>query len=242
MALPPLPVGRDGEFRFRRGVRPRRSRTRRGTCCCLGEASVGKSVLLDTAAEWALTTGASMLRAEGAQFETGVSFSLLSQLFHSVLGTIRSTRSSRGPMTRLSAVHAAALRKALGWSDGPTDGPLMLSNAAVALIREAAAERPVLMVLDDLNWADSASATVLGFVARRLSGLRAGANGSDSPRRRWHIDRAGLPILEIGPLDEAASATLLTSRFPALAPGVRRRLLAERGGTRWPSGTSAPAQ
>ncbi len=227
MALPPL-VGRDGEFELI-GAFIRDAAERGGALLLSGEAGVGKSVLLDTAAEWALTTGASVLRAEGAQFETGVSFSLLSQLFHSVLGTIGGT-GDRGPMTRLSAVHAAALRKALGWSDGPTDGPLMLSNAAVALIREAAAERPVLMVLDDLNWADSASATVLGFVARRLSGLRAGLIGAIRPDEDGFFDRAGLPILEIGPLDEAASATLLTSRFPALAPGVRRRLLAEARG------------
>jgi DNA-binding CsgD family transcriptional regulator len=227
MGLPPL-VGRDGELGLIAAF-VRDTAQRGGALLLSGEAGVGKSVLLDTAAEWALTAGASVWRAEGAQFETGVSFSLLSQLLLPFLGTIGGTR-DRGHMARLSPLHAAALRRALGWSDGPTDGPLMLSNAAVALIGEAAAERPVLMVLDDLHWADPASARVLALVARRLRGLRAGLIGAVRPDEDGFFDRAGLPVIEIGPLDATASSALLTSRFPALAPGVRRRLLADARG------------
>jgi DNA-binding CsgD family transcriptional regulator len=225
--MPPL-VGRDGELGLIEAF-VRDAAKRGGALLLSGDAGVGKSVLLDGAAARALRAGTTVLRAECAQFETGVSFSLLSQLLLPVLGATGET-ADRGAMTRLNPVHAAALRRVLGWSDGPADGPLVLSNAAVGLIREAAADRPVLIVLDDLHWADPASATVLGFVARRLSGLRAGLIGAMRPGDDSFFDRAGLPTLEIGPLDQAASATLLTSRFPELAPGVRRRLLAEARG------------
>jgi AAA ATPase domain len=224
----PALVGRDGELGLI-GAFVRDAVEHGGALFLSGDAGVGKSVLLDGAAARALRAGTIVLRAEGAQFETGVSFSLLSQLLLPVLGAAGET-GERGAMTRLSPVHATALRRALGWSDGPADGPLVLSNAVVALIREAAADRPMLIVLDDLHWADPASATVLGFVARRLTGLRVGLIGAMRPGDDSFFDRAGLPTLEIGPLDQAASATLLTARFPALAPGVRRRLLAEARG------------
>jgi DNA-binding CsgD family transcriptional regulator len=226
-SFPPL-VGRDDEL-GQIAAFVRDAAERGGALLLSGDAGVGKSVLLDAAASRALAAGTCVLRADGAQFETGVSFSFLSQLFLPALGALGGPE-DLGAMSRLSAVHASALRRALGWSDGTADGPLVLSNAAVALIREAAADRPVLMVLDDLHWADPASAAVLGFVARRLSGLRAGFIGAILPGDDGFFDRPGLPVLEIGPLDRAASETLLTSCFPALAPRVRRRLLAEAQG------------
>jgi DNA-binding CsgD family transcriptional regulator len=227
VSFPPL-VGRDDELGMIAAF-VRDAAERGGALLLSGDAGVGKSVLLDAAASRAFAAGTCVLRADGAQFETGVSFSFLSQVFLPVLGAIGGP-GDLGAMSRLSAVHATALRRALGWSDGTADGPLVLSSAAVALIREAAADRPVLMVLDDLHWADPASAAVLGFVARRLSGLRAGFIGAILPGDDGFFDRPGLRVLEIGPLDRAASETLLTSRFPALAPRVRRRLLTEAQG------------
>src|SRR5207244_5077433 len=40
----------------------------------------------------------------------------------------------------------------------------------------------------------------------------------------------GIPTHELGPLDAAAADELLRTRFPTLAPGVRKRLLAEAEG------------
>ena len=44
------------------------------------------------------------------------------------------------------------------------------------------------------------------------------------------FDRSGLPVYEVLPLSEAAAAELVVDRFPALAPRVRQRLLAEAQG------------
>ncbi len=44
------------------------------------------------------------------------------------------------------------------------------------------------------------------------------------------FDRAGLPSYDLEPLDEVAATSLLKQRFPALAPRVRERLVAEARG------------
>jgi hypothetical protein len=55
----------------------------------------------------------------------------------------------------------------------------MLISAAtltvtLTVLRHAAASGPVLVIVDDVPWLDRATAGVLGFVARRLAGSRAG--------------------------------------------------------------------
>ena len=71
---------------------------------------------------------------------------------------------------------------------------------------------------------------MLGFVARRLGqfpvGLLAAARtGEDSL-----LDKAGLPTLLVPPLTDTAAHTLLASRYPAMSPRVRQRLLSEAQG------------
>ncbi len=44
------------------------------------------------------------------------------------------------------------------------------------------------------------------------------------------FEHAGLPVLDVQPLDEEAAAQLVGTRFPALAPAVRRRLMSEAEG------------
>jgi predicted ATPase len=88
-----------------------------------------------------------------------VSFAGLNQILHPLFEGLR----------RLSAMHSRALSVALGLDDGPAPDRLVVSNAALALLRRAAATHPVLVIVDDLPWLDRASAVVLGFVARRLT-------------------------------------------------------------------------
>ncbi len=47
-----------------------------------------------------------------------------------------------------------------------------LFDAVLSLVSRAASRGPLLVVLEDLHWADMASAALLQFVARRLGGLR----------------------------------------------------------------------
>ena len=86
------------------------------------------------------------------------------------------------------------------------------------------------MIVDDLQWVDRASALVLGFVARRLHGTRVGFLAASRSGDESFFERGGLRTHDLGPLDVSASTALLADRYPALAPRVRQRLLAEAQG------------
>jgi hypothetical protein len=95
----------------------------------------------------------------------------------------------------------------------------------------------VLAVVDDLL--DRASAVVLGVVARRLAGSRVGFLAVSRSAEDAFFDRGGLPVHEVLPLSDAAAAELVGDWFPALAPQVSQRLLAEAQGNPCPPARSA---
>jgi DNA-binding CsgD family transcriptional regulator len=186
-----------------------------GALLLSGDPGVGKSAVLDAVAGAAAQSGAHVLRAAGAEFEADVRYSALNQILlplHSALD-------------RLSTSSREALSVALGFGAGPPPERLVVCNAALALLRSAADDSPLLLIVDDLPWVDRASAAVFGFLARRLSGgrircLAAARTGLDS-----FFDGSGLPAYELPALDADSAARLVDLRFPDLAHPVRRRLL-----------------
>lgn len=191
-----------------------------GTVLLSGEPGVGKTVLLDTAAESATASGVRVLRAAGVEFEADISFSGLHQALLPLVDTF----------DRLGPADGDALRVALGFGSGPAPDRLAVSHAALALLRQVAAVDPLLLVVDDLPWIDRASAAVLEFVARRLTGTRVGFLGASRTGADSYFDRSDLPGHELQPLDEESAHHLLSTRFPGLAGPVRQRLLATARG------------
>ena len=185
-----------------------------------GEPGVGKTVLLAATAEAAAAAGIQVLRAAGEEFESEAKFSGLSQLLAPVLGELR----------LLSDLYQRSLSVALRFDHGLPADRLVVSNAVLALLRQARIARPVLIVVDDLQWLDRSSAVVLGLVTRRLAGSRIGFLAASRSEEGGFIERGGLPRHEIQPLDEAAAARLIEARFPELAARVRQRVLAEAQG------------
>ena len=185
-----------------------------------GEAGVGKTALLDAAARMASAAGFRILRASGTEFEAELSYAALNQ----VLLPLRSE------FGRVSPACRDVLEVALGFGAGQAPDRLAVCNAILELLDRAAITHPILLVVDDLPWLDRASAAVLGSVARRLSGGRAGFLGALRSGQESFFEGAGLPVLELGPLDEESSSALISARFPVVAAGVRERLLAEARG------------
>ena len=213
---PPELVGRDQDLAVIRAFVDDLS-AQGGTLLVSGEPGVGKSALLDAAEEIAAIARIRVLRAAGTDFED-VSFSGLNQLLLPL----------RADLDRLDGMQRNALSVALGLSEGMACDQLVVSNAALALLCQAA-DRPLLLIVDNLQWVDQASAMVLGFVARRLSGSRAGLLAAERTGAS-RLSGLDVPGYEVLPLDDDASAKLVTTRFPDLAPGVRQRVVTEARG------------
>ncbi|MFD3941833.1 ATP-binding protein [Streptomyces sp. NPDC058579] len=194
----------------------------RGTALMLtGEAGVGKSALLDIAAERASEAGFTVVRIVGSQFGQDVSFSGLAQLLQPLAEEIPA----------LPARQAETLQAVRGLSDEQPAELLTISNAVQVLLSRTAAKRgPLTLVIDDPAWLDRPSAMVLGTVARHVRAgslvvLAASRTGDES-----FLSGTGIPTHEVQPLDEASATALVAERFPAMTPRVRQRLVTEAAG------------
>ncbi len=186
-----------------------------GALLLSGDAGVGKSELLNAVTRTASEAGMHVLCAAGVQFEADVSYSALNQALLPLADLFDG----------LNDTHREAIKVALGLHVGTPPERLLLSNAALALLQAGGRKSPVLLVVDDLQWVDRASAAVFGFIARRLTGNPISFLGATRAEEGSFFERSGLPQLQLLPLDTEASTRLVDSRFPGLAPAVRRRVL-----------------
>ncbi|MCX4766756.1 AAA family ATPase [Streptomyces sp. NBC_01275] len=185
-----------------------------------GEPGVGKSVLLGEVARAMSGVGAQILSAVGVRFEAELAYAGLHQLLLPL----------NDRFEHLGDTHRKALLGALGYGGDPVPDGLHVCDAVLFLLRRAATERTVFIVVDDLAWLDRASSAVLGFVARRLSGSRIGFLAASRSGAETPFDRAGLAEYELPPLSHDAATELLRARFPELAAPVRDRVLAQAQG------------
>lgn len=191
-----------------------------GALVLAGEPGIGKTALLQAAAQHAARTGTRVLRSAGSGFDSSVSFAGLTQVVMPLMACTGN----------LTAAQRRALQVVLGLSDGPAPQQTTICQAVLGLLQSAAASEPVLMIVDDLQWLDRYSAGVLGFVAHRWAGSRIGVLAASRSAVPGQLGPAGVPHHGLAPLDSAASEALLRSRYPGLPRGVRRRLLEEAQG------------
>lgn len=183
-----------------------------------GDAGVGKSALLEHAV--AQASDMTVLRATGVEAELSLSFAALHQLLRPVVTHIDA----------LPAPQAAALRTALGLESGHHDR-FLVSAGLLSLLAEVADDRPLLVIVDDAQWLDRASADALVFTARRLHAEGIGLLFAAREGDRRHFDADGVPDIRLGGLDDAAAAALLEGNLAAdVPPQVRRRLIEMTGG------------
>jgi DNA-binding CsgD family transcriptional regulator len=127
-----------------------------GVLVIRGEPGIGKTALLDEIA--ATTPDATVLRARGVESEVELAFAGLHELLVPALGALG----------RVPTPQAAALRAALGLESGAAAERHLVGAATLALLAGLAEERPVLALIDDVQWFDAASAGAITFAARRL--------------------------------------------------------------------------
>ena len=185
-----------------------------------GDAGMGKSMLLASAADRAMSAGMRVLWATGRESEAGLAFAGLHQLLTPVLEAAAD----------LPERQAQALLGALGLASAPAADRLVTGVAALTLLSDVSGSTPVLAVVDDAHWLDRSSLEVLAFVGSRLDAERVAlllaARGQAPPAG---FDR-GFPELRLEPL-QAADAGLLLSMQPSPPRGrARARVLAQAAG------------
>ncbi|MET8036843.1 LuxR family transcriptional regulator [Streptomyces sp. NPDC005345] len=186
-----------------------------------GPAGVGRSALLDMASSMACRSGALVLHAAGAQFESNVEFACLSQLLYPLRKAAR-IRAAKDP-----GPLSAAVGYDLGEGSGETAS---IPGIAAQLLRETCGQALVLLAVDDLQWVDASSAAVLEVIARRAEDLGVGFIGacrSDTPA---HFDSSAVAVLDVPPLKPPEALSLVRSRFPQMSSSSMRQVVAESEG------------
>ncbi len=153
---PDLVIGRDELF-----TSARDQLARGGSVLLHGPAGIGKSTVLRALAADYGDAAHTVLRCSATESESHLPFLALADLFGLVLDEI----SDKLPAAQRTALESALTGR--GESTLQRDG-LALRLAVLSALRALAASGPVLLVADDLQWLDSASAELLGFAARRL--------------------------------------------------------------------------
>lgn len=172
-----------------------------------GEPGIGKTALLDYAAERAAagTSGSApttLLRARGIETETVLPFATLGDLLMPYSSLFR----------ELPGAQRAALESCLALGGDPADPPGNPYAACMGALNVLAAlgdQGPVVVLVDDLHWVDPSSQRVLLFIARRLSSERVALalgsredHGESGPRR-------SIPAVQVGGLTPEECAELL---------------------------------
>src|SRR5918992_312509 len=189
---------------------------RSGLLVVRGEAGIGKTALLQYAIDSA--SELRVVRAVGVESEMELAFAAVHQLCAPMLDRLE----------RLPDPQRDVLGTAFGLTAGPPPDRFLVGLAVLGLLSEAAAERPLLCVVDDVQWLDGASAKVLGFVARRLFAESVVLLIAE---RETSQEFGDLPELVVQGLRDGDARELLASvvRGP-LDETVRERIVAETRG------------
>jgi hypothetical protein len=159
-----------------------------------------------------------VVRAAGVESEMELPYAGLQQLCISMLDHLE----------HLPQPQADALRTAFGLIEGPAPDRFLVGLAVLSLLSEAAAQRPLVCVVDDCQWLDRASAQALAFAARRIQ-----AEGVllTFAAREPGQDFEGIPRFGVEGLKDLDARALLRSAVPwPLDEQVRERILAETRG------------
>jgi DNA-binding CsgD family transcriptional regulator len=176
-----------------------------------GEAGIGKTTLWSAGTGAASDRGYRVLSSRPSQAETGFSFAGLADL----LGTAAAEVLPELPPIQRRALEAALL---LGESEVAADDRAVAA-AFLGAVRLLAAEGPVCLAVDDVQWLDAASVAALRYALARLDAAPVAALlavRGDLPDwlRRSALEDT-LRTLDVGGLSLGATHELLRSRLGA---------------------------
>ncbi len=190
-----------------------------GVLFIAGEAGVGKSELVAHARRRGRELGMDVLAAVGGELERVFPYGIVRQLFERRIATASDV--DRGRWLE----GAAGLARSV--VDPATD-PAFAPDEAVMhglywLVANLATDRPLLIAIDDYQWADAASAGWIGYLVRRLEGMPIlvvlGVRSDDHTQLDTLARLQAHPLvrsLHPAPLSEAATGVLIAEALGIL--------------------------
>ena len=213
-----------------------------------GDPGIGKTTLTNAFAATCQMEGAVVARAQAYEAERELPFGVLAELVRQL--TVQRAIGPADPeaLSELGRV-APEIFAAFPGVPRPAEWaaeavPLRLANAFWRTAEAAAEESPLILVVDDIHAADTASAAVLHQVARKLAPVRLllVLTGRPSDLRAAAAPAGligdpaitALRTLDLDPLPPAAAASLLDAltadAVPALGEGAARSILRASSG------------
>ena len=204
-----------------------------GSCLVEGEAGIGKTSLVEAALAVAERLGLQVFQAAAEELERR-------RPFGAVVDGLGIDRAATDPRRAQVARVFEEVRSPTGWPPlvAAAQDEFRAVEAILTLVEELSAQRPLVLAVDDLQWADPSTLLVLhrlGRVLGRLPVLLVAAyrplpRPPDLERLIASLTARGARRLTLGPLDEQAVAALV-ERLVGAAPGPRLlRQVAGAGG------------
>ena len=250
--LPPLPlVGRASELAALGAWLDGVGAGHGGTMIVSGVGGVGKTRLVLALADRAARQGWSVAVGRAYPVETGVPYAIFGDALLPFLRRMEPgalavlTRGATAELTSICPALAAgggAMDGRAGGSSGggappparehPAEFKARLLYAFTQLLARAAAKAPLLLVLENLQWADASSLELLHFAARQVGGDRVGllcsyneAELDQSPGLRAAeqslLSLGVARLLRLEPLSHEDTATLVRETFGAPTGATR---------------------
>jgi DNA-binding CsgD family transcriptional regulator len=189
--------------------------------CVLGPAGIGKTALLKGALELAAARGFLVLSALGSDLEAGFPFGVVRQLY-------------AGHVNDMTAAIAPLFGRV---EEGvPRDVSFQVLDGLYWLVADLAEKAPLLIVVDDGQWADESSGRHLAYLCRRLDGLRIlvllAARSGDKPGLLDDVLRSASGRIELAPLTLLGVSEMVQRALgEAPADGFARACLVQTGGS-----------
>jgi DNA-binding CsgD family transcriptional regulator/tetratricopeptide (TPR) repeat protein len=196
-----------------------------GTLVIEGAAGIGKSRLLEQVRASAPDLGIGVLTARATELEQGFPFGVVRQLFERPL--LEADAADRDRWLSGAAALAAEVLTGAPTSTARSeqdssagDRGYALQHGLYWLACNLAAESPLALVVDDLQWCDGPSARALAFIARRLDGqplaLIAACRPLDpvtTPEAATLVADPTVEILRPSPLTEVSVRAMIAARL-----------------------------
>jgi DNA-binding CsgD family transcriptional regulator len=217
--------------------RARATMSRGSVVAIEGPPGIGKTTLLEAATAAADDAGVRVLTARPGPLEQDAAFSVAREVFAPLLRDPAARAKLRRGEARLAAPILGGTRRAFSGPDAAAAARLGLFAAVAAL----SAEAPLLVAVDDLQYADEPSLAWLVYLAGRVSRMRVmvlvGVRAGSALRREGVallLNNGGVERVRLEPLSARAVAALARRELGGdVGDGVAEACHRATGGNPW---------